>query len=49
VKWQERVGGTFFSSPVWVDGRLFGVSAKGEVVVVDNLGPVPRIGEECAG
>jgi outer membrane protein assembly factor BamB len=35
VKWQERVGGNFFSSPLWVDGRLFCVSTKGEVVVVD--------------
>jgi len=34
VKWQERAGGNFFSSPVWVDGRLFGVSSSGEVVVV---------------
>jgi outer membrane protein assembly factor BamB len=35
VKWQERAGGNFFSSPVWVDGRLFGVSTRGEVVVVE--------------
>jgi outer membrane protein assembly factor BamB len=34
VKWQDRVGGNFFSSPLWVDGRLFCVSTKGEVVVV---------------
>jgi outer membrane protein assembly factor BamB len=34
MKWQERVGGDFFSSPVWVDGRLFCVSKTGEVVVV---------------
>jgi outer membrane protein assembly factor BamB len=34
LRWQERVGGNFFSSPVWVDGRLFCVSTKGEVVVV---------------
>lgn len=34
IKWQERVGGNFFSSPVCVDGRLFGVSTRGEVVVV---------------
>lgn len=34
VKWQERVGGNFFSSPVCVDGRLFGVSTTGEVVVI---------------
>ena len=35
VKWQERAGGNFFSSPVWVDGRLFCVSTRGEVVVVE--------------
>jgi outer membrane protein assembly factor BamB len=35
VKWQERVGGLFFSSPLWVDGRLFCVSTKGDVVVLD--------------
>lgn len=34
IIWQERVGGNFFSSPVCVDGRLFGVSTRGEVVVV---------------
>ena len=34
VKWQERVGGNYFSSPVWVDGRLFCVSRNGEVAVV---------------
>jgi outer membrane protein assembly factor BamB len=34
VKWQDRVGGNFFSSPLWVDSRLFCVSTKGEVVVV---------------
>lgn len=34
VKYQERVGGDYFGSPVWVDGRLFNVSAGGEVVVV---------------
>jgi outer membrane protein assembly factor BamB len=34
VRWQERVGGNYFSSPVWVDGRLFGVSNRGEVIVI---------------
>jgi outer membrane protein assembly factor BamB len=32
--WQERVGGNYFSSPVWIDGRLFGVSTTGDVVVL---------------
>jgi outer membrane protein assembly factor BamB len=35
VRWQERVGGNYFSSPLWVDGRLFCISTKGEVVVVE--------------
>jgi len=49
VKWQERVGGTFFSSPVWVDGRLFGVSAKGEVVVVDISDRFRVLGRNALG
>ncbi len=35
IKWQERVDGNYFSSPVWVDGRLFGISTRGVVVVLD--------------
>jgi outer membrane protein assembly factor BamB len=34
VKWQERVGGDFYGSPVCVDGRLFCASTTGDVVVV---------------
>jgi outer membrane protein assembly factor BamB len=34
VKWQERVGGRFFASPLAVDDRLFGISTSGEVVVL---------------
>ncbi|MHB8522967.1 MAG: outer membrane protein assembly factor BamB family protein [Limisphaerales bacterium] len=35
IKYQERVGGNFFGSPVWVDGRLYCVSVAGELVVVE--------------
>jgi len=35
MRYQERVGGNFFGSPVWVDGRLFCVSSAGEVVVLE--------------
>jgi outer membrane protein assembly factor BamB len=35
IRYQERIGGNFFGSPVWVDGRLFCVSTSGEVVVVE--------------
>jgi outer membrane protein assembly factor BamB len=35
VHYQERVGGNYFGSPVWIDGRLFAVSKTGELVVVE--------------
>jgi len=35
IRFQERVGGNFFGSPVWVDGRLFCVSTTGELDVVE--------------
>jgi outer membrane protein assembly factor BamB len=35
IHYQERVGDSFFGSPVWVDGRLFCVSVTGELVVVE--------------
>jgi hypothetical protein len=34
VLYQERVGGNYFGSPIWVDGRLFCVSKTGELVVL---------------
>ena len=35
IRYQERVGGDYFGSPVWVDGRLFCVSTAGEIVAVE--------------
>jgi len=35
IRYQERVGGNFFGSPVWVDGRLIAVSTAGEIDVVE--------------
>ncbi len=32
--WQEKVGGTYYSSPVCANDKLFAVSKKGEVVVI---------------
>jgi len=32
--WRERVGANFFGSPVCVDGRLYAISTKGEVLVL---------------
>ena len=34
IRYQERVGGNYFGSPIWIDGRLFCVSTSGELVVV---------------
>jgi len=34
VHWRKRVGGDFYSSPLWIEGRLYGISKRGEVVVL---------------
>src|SRR5690606_8043001 len=33
--WTQRLGGNFTSSPICVNGHIYGLSEKGEVVVVD--------------
>jgi outer membrane protein assembly factor BamB len=33
IVWKERVGGTYFGSPVLIDGKIYCVSSKGEVTV----------------
>ena len=53
VVWRERIGGTYYSSPIWVDGKIFCVSTDGEVVVIrgdsDELEILGRnqLGETC--
>lgn len=32
--WQQRVGGTYYGSPICADGRLFAMSQQGELVVL---------------
>jgi outer membrane protein assembly factor BamB len=34
VIWRERVGGSYYGSPVWVDGRLYCIARNGEAVVL---------------
>lgn len=34
IRYQERVAGNYFGSPVWVDERLYCVSTEGELAVV---------------
>jgi outer membrane protein assembly factor BamB len=33
VIWKERIGGTYYGSPVLIDGKVYCVSTKGEVTV----------------
>ncbi|NOX98651.1 MAG: PQQ-binding-like beta-propeller repeat protein [Verrucomicrobia bacterium] len=34
LHWRERVGGEFYSSPIWIQGRLYCISKSGQVVVL---------------
>lgn len=34
VHWRERVDGEFYSSPLWIEGRLYCISKRGEVVIL---------------
>lgn len=50
--WRERPAAKFLGSPVWADGRLYCVTATGDVVVVKAAGSyellaVNPLGEKC--
>jgi outer membrane protein assembly factor BamB len=47
--WQERVGGNFFSSPICVDGKLYGTSTAGEVVVLEASRQFKELGRSSLG
>jgi outer membrane protein assembly factor BamB len=47
--WQERVGGNFFGSPVFADGKLYGVSTTGEVVVLAAAREFKELGRVTLG
>jgi outer membrane protein assembly factor BamB len=49
VHWQERVGGNYFSSPVCVDGKLYGTSTTGEVVVLAASREFKELGRNSLG
>lgn len=34
ILWRERVGGAYYSSPVCINNRLYGIARNGDVVVL---------------
>ena len=49
IRWQERVGGNFFGSPICAGGRLFCVSASGDVVVLAASEKYQELGRNSLG
>lgn len=49
IKWQERVGGNFFASPVRAGDRLFNVSTSGEVIVLAAADTFRELGRNRLG
>jgi outer membrane protein assembly factor BamB len=52
VIWRERVRGKFYASPVWIDGRLFCVDRRGDVIILkagDKFEQLARnpLGDDC--
>ena len=42
--WRERIRGSkFFASPVWIDGRLFCVDRRGDVIVLTAAGTFEQL------
>ncbi len=49
VHWRERIGGNFYSSPIWIDGRLYGISKRGEIVVLSASREFEELGRVDLG
>lgn len=47
--WNERVGGDFFGSPVCAAGKLYAVSSKGELVVIEAADQFKVLGRSDLG
>lgn len=47
--WSERVGGNFFGSPVCVNGKIYAMSASGELVVVEAAPQFKLLGRSQLG
>lgn len=49
IVWQNRVGGNFSASPVWVDGHLLLASEEGEIIVIRAGGRFEEIARSSLG
>ncbi len=49
LHWRERVGGSYFSSPVRVGERLYNVARDGRVVVLAASATFAKLGESALG
>ena len=49
VHWRERVDGDFYSSLLWIEGRLYGISKRGEVVVLEAGETFAELGRGGSG
>jgi outer membrane protein assembly factor BamB len=49
ILWQERVGGNYFGSPICADGKIWAMSAKGELVVLAASGMFKELGRVDLG
>ena len=47
--WQHRVPGNYFSSPVSADGKIYGVSTTGEVIVLAVGREFKQLGRNSLG
>lgn len=49
VHWRERIDGDFYSSPLWIEGRLYGISKRGEVFVLNASRQFKELGRTDLG
>jgi outer membrane protein assembly factor BamB len=49
IHWRQRIGGNYFSSPVRVADRIYGVSVDGEVVCLSASQEFQELGRSALG
>lgn len=49
IVWQQRVGGTFYCSPIIIGDKLLGVSADGDVVILSTKDDFEQLGKNPLG